>query len=522
MSSDIAVSNEATIAPTGYAQRLERSLGKFAMFALQYSYLSVLTGIFELFGFGYSFAGPGMIWAWAAIFFGQLLVAFLFMELSVHYPIAGAVYNWSKKLNAPGAAWMAGWMVVFTSITTVAAVALSAQIVLPSIWSGFQIVGDGSTTSSYTTNAVLLGGIMIVLITIINCLRTKVVGIVNNVAVVAELAVGAILVILLFWHPSHSPAVTTETLGLGAGHAAGYLAVLLPASFIGAYQFYGFDTAASLAEETADPHRQAPKSIIRALVATFVMGFLLILSAEMAIPNLHDKNLATGGLPYIVSTVLGDTVGKIVLIGVFLAVFGCAIAIQAAGVRIIFGMARDGKLPFSEHLSRVSSTSKAIVAPTIAIGVIAIALLLINIKSSQIISIVTSIAIVTNAIAYLCVTVPMLRARRRGQFPPRDTYGKTRGYFSLGKAGYVVNVLAVIWGIALSVNLLWPRSDVYNPTPPFHWYLQYGPILFTAALVLIGLAYYILVARHRDGVLESHRADDAEPVAQLAAEGSEV
>jgi hypothetical protein len=108
--------------------------------------------------------------------------------------------------------------------------------------------------------------------------------------------------------------------------------------------------------------------------------------------------------------------------------------------------ARDGKLPFSEHLSRVFATSKAIAAPTITIGVIAIALL----------------------------------------------------------------------------NLLWPRADIYNATPPFHWYLQYGPILFTAALPVIGPAYYGLVARHHDGVLESHLADDAEPVASLAAEASEV
>jgi urea carboxylase system permease len=522
MGLDTEVSAYPAVAPTGYAQRLERSLGKFAMFALQYSYLSVLTGIFQLFGFGYSFGGPAMIWAWAAVFVGQLLVAFLFMELSAHYPIAGAVYNWSKKLGSPAAAWMAGWMVLFTAITTVAAVALSAQIVLPSIWSGFQIIGNGTTASSFSANAVLLGGIMIALTTVTNCLRVKVVGIVNNIAVLAELIVGAVLVVLLFCHPSHRPTVVFNTLGLGAGHTLGYLGAFLVASFIGAYQFYGFDSAGSLAEESADPHRQAPRSLFQALLSTFVMGFLLILATMMAIPNLHDPNIGTGGLPYIVTSVLGTSVGKVMLIGVFVAIFGCAIAIQAAGTRMIFGMARDGKLPFSEHLAKVSHTSKAVIAPTIGIGVIAVLLLVVNIKSPQIVSVVTSIAIITNAVAYLCVTVPMLRARRRGVFPPKDGYSQSRGYFSLGKAGQVINVLAIIWGVALSINLLWPRKEVYNATPPYHWYLQYGPILFTGVVLAIGSAYYLLVARHRHGVLESHRAGDSEPAAPAPAVPVEV
>lgn len=498
----------STVAPTGYAQRLDRSLGRFAMFAMQYSYLSVLTGIFQLFAFGYAFGGPAMIWAWAAIFFGQLLVAFLFMELSAHYPIAGAVYNWSKRLGSPFAAWMGGWMILFTSVTTLAAVALSAQIVLPTIWSGFQIIGDGTTTGSFTANAVLLGGVMVTLTTITNCLRVKLVGLVNNVAVIAELVVGAILVLLLFAHPKHSPAVVTQTLGTGAGHHWGYFGAFLAASFIGAYQFFGFDSAGSLAEESPDPHRQAPRSLAQALISTFVMGFLLILATEMAIPKLSDPKVASEGLPYVVTATLGTTIGKILLVGVFVAIFGCAIALQAAGTRMIFGMARDGKLPFSRHLARVSQTSHSVVVPTTVIGVLAVLLLVVNIKSSQIVSVLTSLAIVTNAIAYLCVTVPMLRARRRGTFPPRDEFTGRRGYFSLGRAGLVVNALAVVWGVALALNLLWPRAEVYNALPPHHWYLQYGPILFTAILLGVGLCYYGLVARRRNGVLTEHLAGE--------------
>ena len=54
-------SHEADVAALnahGYAQKLNRSLGSFSSFAAGFSYISILTGMFQLFGFGYGFGGP--------------------------------------------------------------------------------------------------------------------------------------------------------------------------------------------------------------------------------------------------------------------------------------------------------------------------------------------------------------------------------------------------------------------------------------------------------------------------------
>ncbi len=40
------------LAGFGYKQELDRSLGNFSSFAAGFSYISILTGVFELFGFG--------------------------------------------------------------------------------------------------------------------------------------------------------------------------------------------------------------------------------------------------------------------------------------------------------------------------------------------------------------------------------------------------------------------------------------------------------------------------------------
>ena len=126
-----------------------------------------------------------------------------------------------------------------------------------------------------------------------------------------------------------------------------------------------------------------------------------------------------------------------------------------------------------------------------------------NIRQPQIFTVITSIGIIMIYIAYLLVTVPMLRKRLRGEWPPKTAEGQ--GYFTLGKFGLPINMLAVGWGIFMAVNLAWPRKDVYNATEPFHWYLQYGAILFIGIVFFGGLAYYWFVQRHKTGVLDSHR-----------------
>ena len=200
---------------------------------------------------------------------------------------------------------------LIASIVTVAAVAIAWQIILPQISSTFQFVGDGTGKYDFAENAVILGLILITFTTIINILGVRLMSRINNVGVIAELIGAVALIILLAVHATRGPDVVTETFGKGPGlpgyNALGYGAAFLIGAIMPAYVMYGFDTAGSLAEETNDPRRRAPKAILMALGAAGVAGMLLLLFALMAAPNLHNPDVASGGLPYIVKSVLGDT-----------------------------------------------------------------------------------------------------------------------------------------------------------------------------------------------------------------------
>ena len=141
-------SDAEQLAEFGYKQELHRTLGSFSSFAAGFSYISILTGMFQTSYLGFYFAGPAFIWAWLVVLFGQMMVALQFAELSAHYPLAGSVYQWSKQVAGKAWAWNTGWIYLCAQIVTVPAVALAWQVILPQISTRFQVSSARPATAA--------------------------------------------------------------------------------------------------------------------------------------------------------------------------------------------------------------------------------------------------------------------------------------------------------------------------------------------------------------------------------------
>jgi urea carboxylase system permease len=501
--------DSSELAGFGYKQELDRSLGSFSSFAAGFSYISILTGVTALFGFGYLNAGPGVWWTWPVVVGGQILVALCFMEMASQYPIAGSVYQWSKQISTGFTSWMTGWIYIVGAIVTIAAVAVDWQVVLPQITTKFQFLGSSAdagltSTKGGAQNALLLGAILVGITTTINMLGVKLMSRINNAGVIAELVGSTVLVILLLVNAHHGPQIIFHSYGFGAGHPWGYFGALLVGGLLSAYVMYGFDTAGTLAEETNNPRRHAPPAIIRAIGAAALIGGLVILFASMANKHVLDKNVGLLGLPYVMKQALGNTTGNIFLADAAIAIFVCCLAVQTATIRMMFSMARDNRLPAGSRVARVSGRRKVPVVPALVTGILTVALLAINVGNQSAFYVITAIAIIMFYLAYLGVTLPMLVRRFRGTWPKPD-HGP---YFSLGRWGLPVNIAAVAYGTLVAINIAWPRDSIYNAVGKPHWYWKWAPFLFIGAVVIIGTLYYYLVqAKKPPAVLEEHRAD---------------
>jgi amino acid transporter len=173
--------------------------------------------------------------------------------------------------------------------------------------------------------------------------------------------------------------------------------------------------------------------------------------------------------------------------------------VHTAAIRLMFAMARDNALPAGAHLAKIDPVHKTPVIPSILIGVLALIILVVNMGTPEVFTAVTSVAIIMIYIAYLLVTIPMLVRRLRGEWP--DDAGRAGGYFSLGRFGIVVNVLAVGWGIVMSINLAWPREEVYGAG-----WLAWIAFIFIGIVAGAGLIWYLARGRHQVGTLPEHMA----------------
>ncbi|MCM6775118.1 amino acid permease [Nocardia sp. CDC159] len=484
------LADNADLERFGYQPVLRRKLGRYASFAAGFSFVSILTTIFQFFGFGYGFGGGGFFWTWPVVFAGQLLVALNFAELAARYPISGCIYQWSRRLAGELVGWFAGWLMIIAQIVTAAAAAIALQVVLPAIWSGFQIVGSDTalTSTSGAMNAILLGSVLLVLTTLVNVVGIGVMARINTIGVTIEIIGVLATVALFFTHPDRGPGVVFDTSTAAPGS---YWAAFLVSGLMAAYVMVGFDSAGELSEETRNPRRVAPRTILTALAVSGLGGGLMLLGALMAAPSLDDGHLAAEGLAYVISAKLDSPAGKVLLACVAVAISVCTLAIQTAGSRLMFSMARDGRLPFARGLAAVHPRFGTPVLPAVVIGALGIALLLVNLGNAAIFATLAGVCIVTLYLAYLLVTLPLLVRRLKG-WPGNEKLADT-SLFSLGRWGVPLNALAVAWGIAMAVNLAWPRSEVYTPKGGGWWLLWAAP-LFVMLAVLVGVLVHRFVS----------------------------
>jgi len=169
-------------------------------------------------------------------------------------------------------------------------------------------------------------------------------------------------------------------------------------------------------------------------------------------------------------------------------------------VRILFAMGRDNNLPFGKQLASVSGKRRVPVVPAVFVGVLSIAILAFNIYNRYAVQIIISLGIIFMYLAYLGVNIPLLRKRVNGW--PDNSPTNEPGLFRLGRWAMVTNILAIVYGASMVINLAWPRDYFYGTL----WYQQYGPITGVAIVVISGLLLYFGYQKDRMAVLPEHQA----------------
>jgi amino acid transporter len=425
----------------GYRQELRRGFRLLESFGLAFCHISPVVGVYTLYGYGLSTAGPAFLLGLPMVVLGQFLVVLVFSELAGTYPLAGALYQWAKRLVGPRYGWFVGWTYGWALIVTIAAVDLGAA----------PFVADLLGLPQTRGVLVLLAAGLLVVHTASNDLGIQGTSLMTNAGILAEVSATLLLggVLLLGHAPLHPLSVLlSRRTATGLATSGGFLASLLAH----AWTFYGFEAAPGVAEEVVDPARKIPRAMILSLLGAAVVTVFLMVALTLSIPDLVEAGAhPEQAIPSLLASRFGPWVTKGLLALLVFAYVSCSGAAQTAAARLFFSYARDGMIPGSPFLSRVSASRGAPANATLfsAVGAGAVmAASYLTIGSVNLNAFVVAYAVAGIYLSLQAVVFARIWAAASGF---------KAGAFSLGPWGLPVAVLAQAYGVAMLVNLLWPR-----------------------------------------------------------------
>jgi urea carboxylase system permease len=522
---DQAARDDAQLQSLGIKPELRRTLGFLSNFAIAFAFISVSTGTFGNYGVSIGLSGPAMYWTWFIVIGGQLLVALGFAELSSHFPVAGSVYQWSKRLSNRTLGWFTGWFYFWAQVVTVSAVAVIVAFVIDGLHTS--LVGatenpaflDSPSPGGFTSMFTFIAVGTLVITTLINAYGVRLLAILNNIGVATEiLGMFVFGIILLIFANVQPVSVLTSFEGSEAAQNGNYFATFALGFFMAAFVVYGFDTAGTFGEETLDPSRQAPRGVLSSVLISGLVGAIFIPAVILATPDISGsmKDGLAGAFPIantisaaFSSKLIGNlTGGDIYLLVILASVFVCTLAIQGAATRLMFSMGRDGHLPLGRAWGHVNTRFRTPANAAIAVGIIAaIPILVVGPVPAISISIAATGLIY---VAYFMCNAGVLAARFRG-WPQKPAW------FNLGRWGKPVNILALIYGGLMILNIaLWADTGLFGDfgtdgrlywNPFINTFIKpFGneisgmpawPVFETlvGAILIVGAIYYLVAVR---------------------------
>jgi amino acid transporter len=426
----------------GYAQQLLREMGGFANFALSFSIISILTGAVTLYAHGLRHGGPFvMVAGWPLVTVLTLAVAASLAELASAFPTAGALYHWASILGGRGWGWLTAWLNTIGQFAITAGIDYGlAEFLTPMLG----LPRDRQTV-------LLVYAAILSSHAIANHVGVRLVAVLNWFSAWYHVAGVAVLVgALVVFAPKQEAGFLLTRITTGEHvYLYGFAIGLLQA----AWTFTGYDASAHVTEETLDPSRTAPWGIVLSVALSGVVGWIMLLAVTLSIADLPAALAAPNPFVHILETGLGEALGRALTWIILGARWFCGLASITSNSRMLFAFARDGGLPASRAVARVSPRFRS---PHVAVWVSASMAFVVAIWADA----YSSMTALSTIALYTSYGLPIafgLVARRSGRWT-------ARGPWHLGRWSGAVNAVALAWIAALTVLFVLPPNELAGYT----------------------------------------------------------
>jgi amino acid transporter len=442
----------------GYAQELRRGMSAFSNYAISLSIICILAGGVTSFQVGYAGAGGasvGLGWPLSCLF--SLAVAATMGQVASAFPTAGGLYHWASILGGRGFGWVTAWFNLAGLVTVLAAINVGTwQFAAGALGPRFGV--DPAAWSP--GKAVAIQTAVVVAITasqaLVNHLGIRATTLLTDFSGWWILAVAIVLTAALLFFAPHLRFGQLVTFANYSGARGGdvwpatrsvpwlfVLGFLLPA-----YTVTGFDASAHTAEETIGASMNVPKGIVRSVLVSGLFGWIMLSAVVIAAPD-PDAAAAQGGnaFAFIVGAVVPSWAAGLLFAGIAVAQYLCGLATVTSASRMAFAFARDGGLPASHLLRKVSPRHRT---PAVAIWATA-ALSIAFTVYTPVYSTIAAVCVIFLYVSYVIPTALGFVA-----------WGRTwtaMGPWGVGRLYRPLALVAVLFGALLIVIGVQPPND---------------------------------------------------------------
>jgi amino acid transporter len=345
----------STLEDFGYKEQLSRALTTRDLVVYGMIFM-VPIAPYSVFGFVWNDAKGMVPLAYLVGLIGMFFTAMSYAEMSRAFPLAGSVYTYAQRGLHEVAGFFSGWLILLDYILVPALLYLFSAVALRPLLPG---VPEWLWLCGFISfNA------------FVNLLGIQFTARVNRYMLLMELAVLAAFVTLglsALYGGAGAGALTLQPL---YNPQVFSLSTVVGATSIAVLSFLGFDGISTLAEESRGGETSVGKA---ALLSLALVGALFMLQTWIAADLARGmKFLSPETAFYEISERAGGLWLRLVTIVavVIASAIANAIAAQAAVSRILFAMARDGKLP--AILARIHPRYKTPYVSTVSVALVSL------------------------------------------------------------------------------------------------------------------------------------------------------
>ena len=473
----------------GYAQELERRMSSFSNFAISFSIICILSGGINSLGqatSGVGGAAIGIGWLVGCVLSG--LFALAMAQIGSAYPTAGGLYHWGSILGNRFTGWLSAWLNLLGLVTVLGAINVGTYYFFLGAF------GPGFGMEDTITNRVVFVAVITALQALINHfgigLTAKLTDMSGYLIFAASIA---LTLACLAFAPSYeisrlwtftnytgtegASAVWPNTLSMGMGFLVG---LLLPI-----YTITGYDASAHTSEETKNAAMSVPRGMVSSVIWSGFFGWIMLCAFVLMIPNMDDAAKQGWNVFFwAMDSQMPSGIKEALYVAIFISQFLCGLATVTSVSRMIFAFSRDGGLPGSSMLSKVSPAHRSPVAAIWTGSILSVLFVwftsVITIAGTPAYSIVVSCTVI---FLFLSFTLPIVL----GLFTIGGPKWRTMGPWNMGVGMYkLVAVLSVI-----AMGLIFYAGI----QPPNDWALE----ITIGFLVLTGIVWVAFENRRFQG-----------------------